>query len=97
MTFWICQNRPTLTAGAIFHKQRELSCAPNRINNKNDAGSQHNFDWNNMKISHKETNYFKRMIAKMFYIKKEGKNSINMMSDFKDYNASYDIILDHLT
>ena len=33
----------------------------------------------------------------MFYIKKEGNNSINVMSDLKDYNASYDIILDHLT
>ena len=33
----------------------------------------------------------------MFYIKKEGKNSINVMSDWKDYNASYDIILHHLT
>ena len=33
----------------------------------------------------------------MFYIKKEGKNSINVISDIQDYNASYDIILDHLT
>ena len=47
-------------------------------------------------ILHKETNYFKRIIAKMFYIKKEGKNSINVMSRLKDYDASYDIILDHL-
>ena len=68
-----------------------------RINNKNDTGLQHNLDWNNIKILHKETNYFKRIIAEMFHIKKEGKNSINVMSDLKDYNASYDIILDHLT
>ena len=33
----------------------------------------------------------------MFYIKKEGKNSINVMSDLKDYNTSHDIILDQLT
>ena len=33
----------------------------------------------------------------MFYIKKEGKNSINVMSDLKDYNTPYDIILDQLT
>ena len=68
-----------------------------RINNKNDTGFQHNFDWDNIEILHKETNYFKRIIAEMFYIKKEGNNSINVMSDLKDYNTSYDIILDHLT
>ena len=67
------------------------------IYNKNDTGSQRNFDWDNIKIVHKETDYFKRIIAEMFYIKKEGKNSINVMSDLKDYNISYDIILDHLT
>ena len=33
----------------------------------------------------------------MFYIKKEGENSNNVMSDLKDYNTSYDIILDQLT
>ena len=33
----------------------------------------------------------------MLNIKKEGKNSINVMSDLKDYNASYDIISDQLT
>ena len=32
----------------------------------------------------------------MFYIKKEGENSINVMSELRDYNASYDIILDQL-
>ena len=68
-----------------------------RINNKNDTGSQHNFDWDNIKILHKERKYFKRIIAEMLNIKKEGKNSINVMSDLKDYNASYDIISDQLT
>ena len=67
-----------------------------RINNKSDAASQHDFDWDNIKISHKESNYFKRIIAEMFFIKKEGKNSINVVSDLKDYNPSYDIILDQL-
>ena len=67
-----------------------------RINNKSDVGSQHDFDWDNMKILHKKSNYFKRIIAEMFFIKKEGKNSINVVSDLKDYNPSYDIILDQL-
>ena len=30
-----------------------------RINNKNDTGIQHGFDWDNIKILHKESNYFK--------------------------------------
>ena len=67
-----------------------------RINNKSDAGSQHDFDWENIKILHKEWNYFKRIIAEMFFIKKEGKNSLNVVSDLKDYNPSYDIILDQV-
>ena len=41
-----------------------------RINNTNDTGIQHNFDWNNITILHKESNYFKRTIAEEFYTKK---------------------------
>ena len=29
----------------------------------------------------------------MFYIKKESEKSINIITDLKDYNSSYDIIL----
>ena len=32
----------------------------------------------------------------MFHIKKEGENNINVITDLKDYNSSYDIILDQL-
>ena len=67
-----------------------------RINNKSDTGSKHDFDWDDIKILHKESNYFKRIIAEMFFVKKEGKNSINVVSELKDYNPSYDIILDQL-
>ena len=80
-----------------LNEKYENVVTKHRINNKNDTGSQHNFDWDNIKILYKERNYFKRIIAEMFYIKKEGKNSINVMSDLKDYNTSYDIILDQLT
>ena len=37
-----------------------------------DTGTQHNFDLDNIIILHKESNYFERIIAEMFYIKKEG-------------------------
>ena len=30
----------------------------------------------------------------MFYIRKKGVNSINVITDLKDYNSFYDIILD---
>ena len=31
------------------------------INNKSGRGSQHDFDWDNITILHKESNYFKRI------------------------------------
>ena len=67
------------------------------INNKSDTGSQHDFDWDNIKIFHKGSYYLKKVIAEMFFIRKEGKNSINVVSDLTDYNPCYDIILDQLT
>ena len=79
-----------------LNEQYHNVVAKHRINNKSDAGSQHDFDWDDIKILHKESNYFKRIIAEMFFIKKEAKNSINVVSDLKDYNPSYDIILDQL-
>ena len=56
----------------------------NRIKNKSYTVSQHDFDWDNIKSLHKESNYFKRIIAEIFFIKKEGENSINVVSDLKD-------------
>ena len=34
-----------------------------RINNRNNTGIQYDFYWKNIKILHKESNYFKRIIA----------------------------------
>ena len=39
-----------------------------RINNQNDTGSQHNFDWDNIKILHKE-NFLKLIVTTVFQIK----------------------------
>ena len=57
-----------------------------RINSKTDTGIQHDFYWNNIKILHEESNYFKRIIAEMFYIQKERENSIHVITELKDYN-----------
>ena len=43
-------------------------------NNKSNTGSQDDFDWASIKISHRESNYLKKVIAEMFFMKKEGKN-----------------------
>ena len=50
-----------------------------RINNKNDTGIQHDFDWNNTRILHKESNYSKRIFAEMFYIKKKEKTALMLL------------------
>ena len=57
----------------ILNEKYHNVVTEHRINNKNDTGSQQNFDCDNIKILHKETNYFKIIIAEKFYIKKEGK------------------------
>ena len=50
-----------------------------RINNENDTGIQHDFDLDNIKILHKESNYFKRIIPKMFYIDIKKEKTILML------------------
>jgi len=48
----------------------------------------HNFDWDNPNILHKEKNRKKREIAKMFYIKKFN-NTINLQKDTENLNPIY--------
>ena len=60
-----------------------------RINDKSDAGSQHDFDWDDVKF------YIKK-IKPLQKSKIGRKNSINFVSDLKVYNPSCDITLDQL-
>jgi len=46
------------------------------------------FDWQNVKILDHETNYFKRMIAEMIYIKIQ-KNGLNSVEDIEGLDSSY--------
>jgi len=48
----------------------------------------HTFDWQNVKILDHETNYFKRMIAEMIYIKIQ-KNGLNSVEDIEGLDSSY--------
>ena len=56
----------------------------------------HDFNWHNLQILHKENNYFKRRLAEMFYIKKEGNNCLNVITDLKNYKLVYNVILNQL-
>jgi len=52
----------------------------------------HNFDWDNPNILHKEKNRKKREIAEMFFIKKYN-NTINLQKDTENLNPIYDKII----
>ena len=56
----------------------------------------HDFNWDNLLNLHKEKNYFKGCIAEIFYIKKEGNNYLNVITDLKNYIPSYNVYLEEL-
>ena len=56
----------------------------------------HDFNWDNLLISHKEKIYFKRYLAEIFFIKNEGNNCLNVITDLKNYIPSYNVILEEL-
>ncbi|EZA51179.1 hypothetical protein X777_10265 [Ooceraea biroi] len=57
-------------------------------------GSNHNFDWNNVKIVHQESFYKKREIAEMCYIKKY--NTVNLQQDTESLSCVYYSVLRHM-
>jgi len=48
----------------------------------------HTFDWQNVKIMDFETNYYKRLISEMLYIKMQD-NGINSVEDIEGLDSSY--------
>lgn len=52
----------------------------------------HEFDWTNPNILHREKHIKKREIAEMFYIKKNN-NTINSQKDTENLNSVYDKII----
>jgi len=56
----------------------------------------HSFDWNNVKILDTETNYFKRSVSEMLYIRQQH-NGINAQKDTELLDNSYHDILDLLS
>ena len=56
----------------------------------------HDVDWDDLLILHKENNYLKRCLAEIFYIKKEVNSWLNVITDLKNYIPSYNVILEQL-
>jgi len=50
--------------------------------------NRHSFDWINIKIMDHETNYFKRLISEMIYIKTQ-ENSLNSIEDIEFIDSAY--------
>lgn len=57
-----------------------------------DNFNQHQIDWKSIKILESESNWQKRSFLEMFHVKKTEK-SLNIQSDFKDYNNKYNHLI----
>ncbi|EZA55367.1 hypothetical protein X777_04820, partial [Ooceraea biroi] len=62
--------------------------------NKHRLSNGHEFDWDNKNILHYETNYRKREIAEMFFIKKNLR-SINLKRNTENLFEVYDVIVEN--
>ena len=58
--------------------------------------SEHNINWDDVGVLHNEYNWKKRLFAEMIYIKKQGNNALNKMTDLKDYPMCYDVLVNKL-
>ena len=67
-----------------------------RTENIGEGEIPHDFDWNNIRILHKENNLYKRLFVEMIYIKKEKENSLNKITDTDAYSNAYNVIIDFL-
>ena len=53
----------------------------------------HKFNFDNVQILHKENKLSKRLFAEMCFIKKQGNNSLNKMTDIEKLSDSYSILM----
>ena len=56
----------------------------------------HDFNWDNLEILDRESNYFKRCLADIFFIKRKGNNRLNVITYLNNYNPSFKVILEQL-
>lgn len=67
------------------------------LKENNDENISHFIKWDEFEILHSEPNVAKRLVAEMFFIKKEGKNSLNKMTDLERFDKSYEMILNFIS
>ena len=60
---------------------------------KHKSHSKHEFRWNDIKILHRENNYYKRLFAEMVFIKNQGDKSLNKITDLESLAPSYEPII----
>ena len=58
--------------------------------------NEHDMNWENVDVLHKEYNWKKRLFAEMVYIKKQGNNALDKMTDLQDYPMCYDVVVNKL-
>ena len=57
--------------------------------------TEHSVQWEKVEILHQESSFYKRTFAEMVFIKKEGSNSLNKITDLENLNSAYKIIPDY--
>ena len=75
-----------------IQKKKLTPNIPNTALSDHAVDNLHNFNFNNVKILNKETNYKKRLILEMIHIKKELK-SINYRTDITNLNSIYNNLI----
>ena len=79
----------------VHENNIRLVSATNSVVTDHRINSGHDFGWKDYRILNKESNYFKRNIAEMLYIK-YNKNYINKQNDTIRLNSIYDKILKYI-
>ena len=76
------------------HKNnKNLEPEHHNVITKHHLQENHDFDWENVQILHKEKNLNKRNIPEMFYIKKFNKLAINTIMDSNNFPKAYEPII----
>jgi len=69
-------------------KNVKLDESKHSVITKHMLENNHTFDWHNVKIMDYETNYFKRLISEMIFIKTQEKG-LNSIDDIECLDSSY--------
>ena len=89
----ICRTNKAIFKKRVYSHKYSIQCNyESTALSKHSKELNHHFDFNNVRILDKESNYQKRLIKEMINIKKE-KNSINFRTDIQNLSILYNGIL----